>query len=77
MRHEMSCPVELTRQLDGSVLVTFPEIPEALADGEAELEALLEAEDCLLSALGGLVAARRAIPRRRPLVDGPRSRVRR
>ena len=66
LRYEMSWPVELVPQEDGSVLVTFPDIPEALTEGETEADALVEAEDCLLAALGGYVASQRAIPRPSP-----------
>ena len=62
MKTELAWPVELARQEDGTILVTFPDIPEALTDGEKEAEALAQAPDCLIAALGGYVAARRAIP---------------
>ncbi len=59
-------PVELTLQEDGSLLVTFPDVPEALTEGETEAEALVQAQDCLVAALGGYIRARRAIPRPSP-----------
>ena len=55
-------PVELARQEDGSILVTFPEVPEALTEGETEAEAMVQAQDCLVAALGGYIVARRALP---------------
>ncbi len=60
---EFGYPVDLTPQDDGSILVTFPNIPEALTDGETEAEALAEAEDCLVAALGGYIERRRDLPR--------------
>ncbi len=45
------------------ILVSFPDIPEALTEGETEDEAMAQAQDCLLAALGGYVTARRPIPR--------------
>lgn len=49
-------------QNDGSILVSFPDIPEALTEGETEEEALVLAADCLIAALGGYIGGRRAIP---------------
>ena len=45
-----------------TVLVSFPDIPEALTEGATEAEALAEARDCLVAALGGYVQEGRAIP---------------
>ena len=66
MAHRLAYPVDLERQNGGSVLVSFPDIPEALAEGATEEEALAEAEDCLVAALGGYIRARRAVPRPSP-----------
>lgn len=54
-------PVNL-RVLPDTVLVSFPDIPEALTEGNTEREALLEAADCLIAALGGYVNDGRRIP---------------
>ncbi len=62
MTQGLNWPVELTPREDGSILVTFPDVPEALTEGETEAEALLQAQDCLVAALGGYIGARRAIP---------------
>ncbi len=59
-------PAVLERQEDGSMLVSFPDVPEALTEGENESEALVQARDCLIAALGGYVRARRSIPRPSP-----------
>ncbi len=59
-------PVELAWQDGGAVLVAFPDVPEALTEGETEAEALVQAEDCLVAAFGGYISARRAIPRPSP-----------
>ena len=66
MVQRLAYPVNLERQKDGSVLVSFPDIPEALTEGATEEEALAEAEDCLIAALGGYIQARHAIPRPSP-----------
>lgn len=44
-------PVDLTPDTDGSVLVSFPDVPEAHTFGEDEDEALLRAADALETAL--------------------------
>ena len=44
----MAWPVNLEQQPDGSVLVSFPDIPQALTEGATIADALSEAEDCLM-----------------------------
>ena len=61
---------------EGTVLVSFPDVPEALTEGATRAEALSEAVDCLVATLGGYVNERRTIPRPspargRPLVELP------
>lgn len=55
-------PITLAGQRDGAILVSFPDVPEALTEGADEAEALAEAEDCLIAALGGYVSRGWAIP---------------
>lgn len=55
-------PITLKQQDDGSYLVSFIDIPEALTDGETKEEALSESLDCIIAALGGYINARRDIP---------------
>ena len=62
----MTYPVRLERDDRGAVLVSFPDIPEALTEGATEGEALAEAQDCLIAALGGYMDDRRDIPRPSP-----------
>ena len=69
-------PVSLKREEGGSVLASFPDIPEALTEGATEREALVEAADCLVAALGGYIEGHRDIPwpspgRGRPVVSLP------
>ena len=52
----------LERQENGWWLVRFPEIPEALTEGETEDEARANAVDCLSAALKGYVKAGRSLP---------------
>ena len=60
MTQKLAWPAEPARQENGSVLVSFPDLPEALT------EALTQAKDGLIAALGGCVETWRAIPRPSP-----------
>lgn len=57
----LAYPVHLERHSD-TVVATFPDIPEALTEGATEDEALAEAKDCLVAALGGYVQDGQPIP---------------
>jgi len=54
-------PVKFEQDGD-SILVTFPDIPEAITFGEDECAALLHAQDALETALELYVDARRPLP---------------
>ena len=56
----------LEPQENGWWLVRFPEIPEALTEGETEEEARINAIDCVIAALEGYMKAGRPIPRPSP-----------
>ena len=71
MTQRLAWPVDLQRQEAGSSLVSFPDVPEALTEGATEAEALAQAQDCLIAALGGYVGERRAIPRPSPARGRP------
>ena len=66
MTHALAWPVKLAKQDDGSILVSFADIPEALTEGATEEEAMGEAQDCLVAALAGYVDAGQPIPRPSP-----------
>ena len=55
-------PVNLEPQPNGGFVVTFPDIPEAITQGEDREEALLYAVDALETALSFYVDSRRALP---------------
>jgi antitoxin HicB len=59
----MAYPVSLKRERGGAILASFPDVPEALTEGESVNAALTEAQDALLAALGGYINERRTIPR--------------
>lgn len=55
-------PVVLEAQPEGGFVVTFPDVPEAITQGEDEEEALLYAVDALETALSFYVEARKPLP---------------
>ncbi|MCX7162901.1 MAG: type II toxin-antitoxin system HicB family antitoxin [Betaproteobacteria bacterium] len=55
-------PVILEAQPEGGYVVTFPDVPEAITQGEDEDEALLYAIDALETALSFYVDDRRLLP---------------
>ena len=55
-------PVVLAPQPDGGFLVSFPDVPEAITQGEDEQEALLVAVDALETALSFYIDARAPLP---------------
>ena len=55
-------PVVLKAQTEGGFVVTFPDVPEAITQGEDEEEALLYAVDALETALSFYVDARKHLP---------------
>jgi antitoxin HicB len=65
-------PVTLTPD-DGTVLVTFADLPEAITFGADEDEALLNAVDALETALSFYVDARAPLPRPSPPQPGQKT----
>lgn len=55
-------PVILDAQTEGGFVVTFPDVPEAITQGEDEDEALLYAVDALETALSFYVDDRKPLP---------------
>lgn len=55
-------PAGLSRDENGTILVRFPDIPEAITYGADEVEALAHAVDALETALSIYVSQRRQIP---------------
>lgn len=58
----LSYPVKLTPDSNGTLLVTFPDIPEAISVGDDETEALVNAEEALEAALEIYFDEKRVIP---------------
>jgi len=55
-------PAKLTRDTNGTLLVTFPDVPEAITFGENEREALQRASEALEAALSIYMDKRAGIP---------------
>jgi antitoxin HicB len=58
----LAYPVELTPDTNGTLLVTFPDFPEATTFGEDEADALLRAVDALETVLAARIEDREDIP---------------
>ena len=56
------CPAILAAQPEGGFVVTFPDVPEAITQGEDREEALLYAVDALEAALSFYVDDKRPLP---------------
>lgn len=56
-------PVILEAQPEGGFVVTFPDVPEGITQGEDEDEALMYAVDALETALSFYVDARKPLPK--------------
>jgi antitoxin HicB len=73
MSREFAYPVTLTPdEDDGGFVVSFPDLPEAIAQGKDEREALEEATDALDEALAGRIRRGVDIPRPSPHQRGQR-----
>ncbi|MBL0174899.1 MAG: type II toxin-antitoxin system HicB family antitoxin [Ignavibacteria bacterium] len=55
-------PVKLTKQPEGGFVVTFPDVPEAITQGESIDDALLHAVDALETGLSFYIDARKPLP---------------
>ena len=55
-------PAALISDPDGGFTVTFRDVPEAITEGDTREEALLRAEDALVSALAMYIAAKEPLP---------------
>jgi antitoxin HicB len=55
-------PYSVYQSEDGAWQVRFPDVPEALTEGDTDAEAHALAQDALLAALGGLTKLKRDLP---------------
>ena len=58
----LTYPISLEKQAEGGYLVTFPDLPEAITQGESKEEAIDEAVDCLEEAIANRIAMKLDIP---------------
>ncbi|WP_349371286.1 type II toxin-antitoxin system HicB family antitoxin [Salinarimonas sp.] len=58
---------------DGEIIVTFPDLPEAITFGRSEEDALEQAQDCLREALRGRMRDQEDIPQPSQDVTGARA----
>ena len=72
-----SYPARITPGEDGLVLVTFPDVPEAVVCAAGEKAALERASEVLDIVLAGYEAEQRPIPQPSRLADAPRVEPRR
>jgi antitoxin HicB len=68
--HLCAYSVRVEPQKDGSLLVSFPDFPEALTDGRDLAEALEQAADCLSEALAARINHDETIPSPSPAHAG-------
>lgn len=70
MNQEFAYPVILTPdETDGGFVVTFPDLPEAITQGNTTAEALAEAADALDEAIAGRIRRGDRIPSPSPRED--------
>ena len=55
-------PARLTRESDGRYTVTFPDLPDAITQGDDRNDAIAMAADCLAETIGSRVVERADIP---------------
>ena len=62
MNNLFAYPVTLTKQKEGGYLVRFPDLPEAITQGETIENALNEAVDCMEEAIAHRISKKLSIP---------------
>ena len=67
---DFAYPAHLTVEPDGRYTVTFPDLPDALTQGENTDDAIAMAADCLAETIGARIAERADIPTPSPLKRG-------
>lgn len=64
-------PAVLRRAPEGGFSVTFPDVPEAITQGDDETEALAMAADCLATAISWRMTRNRPVPLPSPVRNRP------
>lgn len=65
-------PARVMPDDNGSVMVTFPDVPEAVSFGDDESDALAHAVEALETALAAYIADRKPLPAPSRTAEGPR-----
>lgn len=63
MSRYFNYPIKLTKQKEGGYLVKFPDLPEAITQGETIEQAIQEATDCLEEAIANRMVMKLDIPK--------------
>lgn len=63
-------PARLRQEPEGSCLVTFPDLPDAITQGDDRDDALDMAADCLAETIGARIAERGDVPAPSPAKRG-------
>ena len=67
---DFAYPARLTSEPEGGYLVTFPDLPDALTQGEDREDAIAMAADCLAETIAARIAERADIPAPSPVKRG-------
>ncbi len=67
---DFAYPAHLEIESDGRYTVTFPDLPDAITQGEDRDDAIDMAADCLAETIGGRIVERDDIPAPSPLKRG-------
>jgi antitoxin HicB len=70
MVHTFAYPARIEPDESGSLIVSFPDVPEALTFGDTPEQSMAEAADALGVALYGIVADGRDLPPASPVTGG-------
>jgi antitoxin HicB len=62
MSNQFNYPAKLTQQKEGGYLVQFPDLPEAITQGDTHEDALEKAIDCLEEAIANRIEMKLDIP---------------
>ena len=67
---DFAYPARLESEPDGRYTVTFPDLPDAISQGEDREDAIAMAADCLAETISGRIVERDDIPAPSPLKRG-------
>ncbi|NGZ87651.1 type II toxin-antitoxin system HicB family antitoxin [Duganella aceris] len=69
----MQYPAKFEADIEaGGYVVTFRDIPEAITQGDDDVEAMMMAEDALISSMDFYIESKRPVPLPSPIEEGER-----